>query len=152
VKEEHFSGLNKINQKQKNQMKGTYTLLIKVPKNIEVRIGKLGKINFKKGFYAYVGSALNGLEKRIERHLRKEKKLRWHIDYLLENAEIAEVIYAETDSRTECNIAGKLNENLESVKKFGCSDCKCKSHLFYHTNFSELNNMISEAFKKNKLQ
>jgi len=46
-------------------MKGTYTLLIKVPKNIEVRIGRLGKINFNRGFYAYVGSALNCLEKRI---------------------------------------------------------------------------------------
>lgn len=133
-------------------MKGTYTLLIKVPKNIEVRIGKLGKINFNRGFYAYVGSALNGLEKRIERHMRKEKKSYWHIDYLLEKAEIAEVIYAKTDSRVECNIAENLNKNLESVKKFGCSDCKCKSHLFYHTNFSELDNMISEAFEENELQ
>lgn len=133
-------------------MKGTYTLLIKIPENIEIQIGKLGKMSFKKGFYAYVGSALNGLEKRIERHLRKEKKLYWHIDYLLEKAEIAEVIYAKTDSRVECNIAENLNKNLESVKKFGCSDCKCKSHLFYHTNFSELDNMISEAFEENKLQ
>jgi Uri superfamily endonuclease len=133
-------------------MKGTYNLLIKVPKNIEVRTGKLGKINFNRGFYAYVGSALNGLEKRIERHLRKEKKLRWHIDYLLENAEIAEVIYAETDSRTECNIAGKLNENLESVKKFGCSDCKCKSHLFHCRDFDNLKDLILISFKENGLK
>ncbi len=133
-------------------MKGTYALLIKVPKNIEVQTGKLGKIKFKCGFYAYVGSALNGLENRVNRHIRKEKRLRWHIDYLLEKAEIAEVIYAETDSRIECKIAENLNKNFESVKKFGCSDCKCKSHLFYSETFSELNKLVSKAFEENKLK
>jgi len=133
-------------------MKGTYALLIKVPKDIEVRIGKLEKIKFKSGFYAYVGSALNGIEKRIERHMRKEKKLRWHIDYLLKNAEIVDVIYAETDSRVECNIAENLNKNLKFVKKFGCSDCKCKSHLFYSETFTELNKLVSKAFEENNLK
>jgi Uri superfamily endonuclease len=133
-------------------MKGIYTLLIKVPENIEIQIGKLGKINFKKGFYIYAGSALNRLEKRIERHMGKEKKKRWHIDYLLDKAEIVKVIYAETDARVECSIAGKLNQNLESIKKFGCSDCKCKSHLFYSINLNDLNNYVSNAFAENKLK
>jgi len=132
-------------------MKGTYTLLIKLPENIEIQIGKLGKINFNSGFYAYVGSALNNLEKRIERHKRKNKKFHWHIDYLLEKSEIVEVIYAETNSKFECNIAKKLNENLKCVKNFGCSDCDCKSHLFYHKNFNELENSILKAFDENKL-
>ena len=39
----------------------------------KIRIGSLGKITFKKGFYAYVGSAMNNLEKRVQRHLRKKK-------------------------------------------------------------------------------
>jgi Uri superfamily endonuclease len=133
-------------------MKGIYTLLIKVPENIEIQIGKLGKINFKKGFYVYVGSALNRLEKRIERHMRKEKKKRWHIDYLLDKAEIVKVIYAETDARVECRLAGKLNQNLESIKKFGCSDCKCKSHLFYSINLKDLNNHVSNTYAENKLK
>lgn len=133
-------------------MKGTYTLLIEIPEGIEIQIGKLGKINFKKGFYAYIGSALNGLEKRIGRHLRREKKFHWHIDYLLEKGKILGIIYAETDLRFECNIARNLNKNLEFVKNFGCSDCRCESHLFYHKNFNELKNRILEAFEKNNLK
>jgi len=132
-------------------MEGTYTILIKIQNNSIIRIGKLGKINFKKGFYAYVGSALNGLENRVNRHLRKEKKLWWHIDYLLEKAEIVEVIYAETDSKFECKIARNLYENSEFIKKFGCSDCKCKSHLFYSRDFDNLKNLTISAFRENKL-
>jgi len=37
-------------------MKGIYILLIRISKNIQVKIGSLGKINFNKGIYAYVGS------------------------------------------------------------------------------------------------
>ena len=51
----------------------------------EVRVGALGTLHFARGLYAYVGSAQNGLEKRIERHFRKEKLRFWHVDYLLAN-------------------------------------------------------------------
>jgi len=42
-------------------MKGSYILLIKLDEDKDIQIGKLGNISFKKGYYAYVGSALNGL-------------------------------------------------------------------------------------------
>ncbi|NOQ37998.1 DUF123 domain-containing protein, partial [archaeon] len=64
-------------------MKGVYVLIVKVDKDIQEKIGALGKIRFCRGTYAYVGSAQNGLEKRIARHLSKKKSLFWHIDYLL---------------------------------------------------------------------
>ena len=48
-------------------------MIINVRKDIKERIGALGKINFKKGKYVYVGSAQNNLEKRIARHLSKDK-------------------------------------------------------------------------------
>lgn len=38
-------------------MNGIYILLIEIDKNIQIEIGSLGKINFDKGVYAYVGSA-----------------------------------------------------------------------------------------------
>lgn len=60
-------------------------LVIKVEKDMQVSVGALGKLAFKKGLYAYVGSAQNNLEKRVSRHLRKEKRMCWHIDYLLDN-------------------------------------------------------------------
>jgi Uri superfamily endonuclease len=112
-------------------MKGSYVLLIELKTDKIIEIGKLGKLFFKKGFYAYVGSAMNSLNGRINRHLRLDKKIHWHIDYFLKHAEIINVFYKETNKKIECEIAGKLGEKLESITDFGCSDCKCKSHFFY---------------------
>ena len=112
-------------------MKGSYFLIIKVEKNIQISIGKLGIISFEKGYYIYVGSGLNSLEKRINRHLRNQKKIHWHIDYLLKYGKIIEVYYKENTTREECILAKKLEKKLMSINDFGCSDCKCKSHLYY---------------------
>lgn len=112
-------------------MKGSYLLVIKLEKESTIQIGKLGKIYFKNGFYVYLGSALNGLEQRINRHLRTSKKKHWHIDYLIDFADVIEIFYKETEVKIECEISSILNKNLFSIPGFGCSDCRCKSHLFY---------------------
>jgi Uri superfamily endonuclease len=108
-------------------MKGIYILVIEVSRNFSTH-----KFTFEKSFYAYVGSAQNSLEKRIARHLQKEKKLRWHIDWLLSSkfAKVKEIWVKEASRKEECKIAKILEEHFECVKNFGCSDCKCKSHLF----------------------
>jgi len=112
-------------------MKGSYVLLIRIDKDSSIDIGKIGKIDFKKGVYVYVGSAMNNIKHRIERHLKKEKKLHWHIDYLLEKSRIVNTYYRESNIREECKIANVLNQHLSFIPNFGCSDCSCKSHLFY---------------------
>jgi len=112
-------------------MKGSYVLLVELERDKEIQIGKLGNINFKNGFYVYIGSALNGLEKRINRHLRNNKKNHWHVDYLLKYGKIIDIFYNESDIKEECNFAKKFEEKLIPILDFGCSDCKCKSHLFY---------------------
>lgn len=112
-------------------MKGIYALIIKLDENKRIKVGKLGTIDFKKGYYMYIGSALNSLDGRINRHLRKDKKIRWHIDYLLNEAKINEILIFETTEKLECKFAKKMQKNLESIKNFGSSDCSCKSHLFY---------------------
>ena len=113
-------------------MKGVYILLINVGKNLQLKIGSLGKINFDKGKYAYVGSAQINLEKRIERHMSKNKKKFWHIDYLLGNkfTKIVDTFYKKSGKSEECRIASTLSKTELPVLKFGCSDCECKSHLF----------------------
>ncbi len=114
-------------------MKGVYCLFIEVLKPIKISVGKLGRIKFEKGNYVYIGSAQNNLEKRIERHLRKNKKKFWHIDYLLDNrnVKIKEVSYKLTESKEEeCKIARLISQYAKSIKNFGSSDCKCKSHLY----------------------
>ena len=115
---------------------GIYSLVIKLDREQKIKIGNLGVINFPKGFYFYTGSALNGLTKRIERHRRRQKKLFWHIDYLLnsKDAKIFHVIAIKTDKRLECHL-NQLVSKLENAKivaeGFGCSDCDCETHLFY---------------------
>ena len=93
--------------------KGIYVLIIELPENTDIHVGKLGTIKFQKGFYAYTGSALNGLSQRIERHLRKNKKFHWHIDYLLDKSDVLQVIYAKTSEKMECKIAGNLLKNSD---------------------------------------
>jgi Uri superfamily endonuclease len=50
-------------------------------------VGALGTLVFSPGRYIYVGSALNGIEPRVSRHLRTNGghlgSIHWHIDYLL---------------------------------------------------------------------
>ena len=114
-------------------MKGIYLLLIYLKKDSKIKVGSLGKIDFKKGYYIYVGSAQNSLEHRIKRHMSKNKKKFWHIDYLLlnKNAKIIDIFYKEAKKSEECKTASKLLKILTPIEKFGCSDCKCKSHLFF---------------------
>jgi len=114
-------------------MKGAYCLIIELKKDSSIKIGALGNIKFKKGLYCYVGSALNNLEKRIQRHLSKKKKLHWHIDYFLmnKNTSIKKVFYKQSNKKEECKIAKfVLKNSISSITKFGCFDYNCKSHLF----------------------
>ena len=46
-------------------MKGAYLLVMKLDKDVLIAVGKLGVLSFKKGYYVYVGSALQGLDHRI---------------------------------------------------------------------------------------
>ncbi len=125
-------------------MKGSYLLVIKKENDSIIRIGKFGEIDFKKGYFMYVGSALNGLEQRIQRHLRIHKKTHWHIDYLLTHAKILNVFYKENDIKEECIIAKELEKQLDFIPGFGCSDCTCKSHLFYGT-YNEIKHITERS-------
>ncbi|MEM2099425.1 MAG: GIY-YIG nuclease family protein [Candidatus Bathyarchaeia archaeon] len=117
-------------------MKGIYVLLLQVTSDIIVRVGAIGEIPFKKGLYVYVGSAQNNLEKRVQRHLKKEKHKFWHIDYLLDNSnvKVAAVFYKNACQTEECSIARVIGEKGRAVNSFGSSDCQCESHLFQINN------------------
>ncbi|MCX8205239.1 MAG: DUF123 domain-containing protein [Candidatus Nezhaarchaeota archaeon] len=102
---------------------------------MRLRPGRLGRTLLDEGVYAYVGSALSpgSLPKRVARHIVKEKKLRWHIDYLLTlpEANVEAVVAAEAIRRVECVIALLLMRSgfNQAIAKFGSSDCSCPSHL-----------------------
>ncbi|MEO2117028.1 MAG: DUF123 domain-containing protein [Methanocaldococcus sp.] len=133
----HFESiLKKFNFKKvsKNNIpneKGTYILKIKLKEGKKIKFGKIDRF-FKKGYYFYVGSAYGNsinLKNRIERHLRDDKKMHWHIDYLLKFGKVEEIYI--TNEKVECEVANEFIKKFDFVENFGCSDCKCKSHLFY---------------------
>ena len=120
--------------------RGIYLLFLKIEEDIELEIGSLGMQSLSKGSYIYVGSAFGpgGLEKRLYRHKRKEKKIFWHIDYLLnnENCRIKSIGKLYSDQKLECELNKAIhllfqNDGLYPIKGFGSSDCKCQSHLLY---------------------
>ena len=129
-------------------MKGCYCLIIHVKKYTEIKIGKLGPKKFKRGTYVYVGSAMNSLTSRVKRHLSDEKKLHWHIDYLLKNknSHIMEIIYNISDKKIECQISKNISKKTTGIKEFGCSDCDCESHLYYFKNKKEAIECVKTAY------
>lgn len=113
------------------QDRGSYIIILELQNEVVVDIGKLGSVSFSKGFYLYVGSAMNALSKRIERHRRLRKRPHWHIDHLRHHARLHAVLPIRSSDRLECLIADSVNEIAEwSIRGFGCSDCECESHLF----------------------
>jgi len=131
----------------------TYCLIIKLKKDSVISVGKLGRLNFQRGYYVYVGSALNSIDARIKRHLKSEKKLFWHVDYLLNslNTSVNEVIFEQSPDKWECTIADEISKKGIPPIKFGCSDCKCDSHLFYFESYEEAEKWILYAFNKFEL-
>ncbi|KPK88369.1 endonuclease [bacterium SM23_31] len=124
-------------------MKGIYCLVITVKKDSTIEIGASGSIHFVKGIYVYVGSAQNNIEKRVARHASKNKKIKWHIDYLLAHSDVKldKVFYKNAGKNEECETARLLSEFGEPVKRFGCSDCDCISHLFRVRSLKTLNEL-----------
>ncbi|MFO8102484.1 MAG: GIY-YIG nuclease family protein [Dehalococcoidia bacterium] len=121
--------------------RGSYLLLLYLDAGTRIAIGKLGRADFPAGYYLYAGSALGGLSPRINRHFRKEKKLHWHIDYLLFHAQILEVWGVYSNERVECHLARAaldLTGAAVPAAGFGSSDCRCRTHLVYLPDKPEL--------------
>lgn len=117
--------------------KGIYCLVFRNPA-MELPVGSLGNVKFDAGWHIYVGSALgSGGLKRVMRHIRlyrtKEGNARWHVDTLLLSplVMLSDIVYAVTDQPYECLLARGLDG--VAVRGFGCSDCRCYSHLMYRT-------------------
>ncbi len=126
--------------------KGVYQLLIRLDSDETISVGRLGTFTFPAGFYVYTGSAMNGLDARIARHLSKTKRFHWHIDYLLERSAIIRYAIRELEgckvgmlegclpARVECQISEETfaMDGARAVAiGFGSSDCRCASHLAY---------------------
>ncbi len=113
----------------------TYQLTISISKPVLIAIGKFGQYNFPAGEYIYTGSARQHIDARIARHLRAEKTLRWHIDYLL-NVPEASVIKVAQFAEPECEV-NQRTPGMLLINRFGATDCihGCGSHLKLTKNY-----------------
>lgn len=116
------------------QDSGAYLILVKIDEKRRIRVGKLGSLSFPPGWYVYVGSAAKGLTQRMARHLRKKKRFHWHIDYLRQHGAKTLALPIRSSSDQECAIVDSLSQVLSPHSPgFGCSDCTCRTHLFYRS-------------------
>ena len=110
---------------------GSYLTILHLPRKRVVEVGGLGPLHFPKGHYVYVGSAMRNLTARLARHARRRKRLHWHVDYLRQTAEHVTGLPIRASTREECTVAQALGRLLEpGPPGFGCSDCRCATHLF----------------------
>jgi len=133
-------------------MKGVYVLKLEIEKDTVIRVGRLGNILFKKGYYAYIGSALGtGGFKRVTRHFNvasgQNLTRKWHIDHLLPHSKVVSAVLIPAEVSIECSVAKAVGEFYVGIPGFGCSDCSCSSHLF----FSETDIMDQMISTCNKL-
>ena len=121
---------------------GTYALVVALGAELRLRAGRLGIHSLIPGYYVYTGSALGGLSGRLRYHLKLEKRLHWHIDYLLQEAVLAQIWYALGQLRLECTwnaIVKGLHGAISCIPGFGASDCQCCSHLTYFPTIPSFN-------------
>jgi Uri superfamily endonuclease len=119
---------------RKENDRGVYILFLELEKTQKIKPGRLAEADYKKGMYIYVGRARKDLQARISRHIRKEKKLFWHIDYLLRKAKLREIWTRENffdECRTVSNLHDFFPSPSQNHKGFGSSDCRCPGHLLH---------------------
>lgn len=115
---------------------GTYALVLRAPRGRTVRVGRLGALALRRGWYVYVGSAFGpgGLAARIRHHLRGGARPRWHIDYLREALGFVEA-WCTQDRRPREHLWASVLRGVEGcsipARRFGASDCRCAAHLFF---------------------
>lgn len=120
-----------------NCKSGTYLLEILLTERTEIKLHSKIHIFFP-GWYYYSGSAQKSLDKRVNRHIVKSKKVHWHIDKVttLKNSIINRIfVFCNTDKNNECfNISFMKSKGLKTnIMNFGNGDCinNCSSHLLF---------------------
>ena len=121
-----------------------YLIIYELDNRTHIQVGRLGGFWFPEGYYVYVGKDHRNIRARVSRHISKNKKPRWHIDYFSYYAlPIAMRLIPGENDLDECMISEQLlhlgGEIL--ISKFGSSDCGCPSHLIY---FKDLQTGLQE--------
>ncbi len=109
-------------------MDGIYLAGFRLRSTTQLQISTLDNPELEPGLYLYIGSGQNGVEHRLRRHFSEVDNKHWHIDHLSAESEPIGAVALELPSVYECVLARRIRG--EPVDGFGCSDCRCISHLF----------------------
>ncbi len=136
--------------KTSNGLSGIYHIIFEVESEFAIKIGAAGEYFFIKGFYVYTGTAQRALLARLERHIKKDKKVRWHIDYLSSHSAVsfrAAYYYEGEPAGNECRRNRKIINNADFyMPHFGSSDCRlCPSHLAGYFDYSRIIKSFEES-------
>lgn len=156
---------------------GVYVLRIEVREPLAVVFGRFrggDAVAIPAGEYVYVGSALGGLGRRLLRHATRTdgsghpvrtalvdqfglmppsvKRLRWHVDFLLDRPEAAlvQVFAIQTNRRLEPALAGWLMDRADMwmpAAGLGASDHRDHTHLLGVVSGSSLWSEFAEGVK-----
>lgn len=122
-----------------------YLLVLHNPVRRRLAVGRLGRLEFPPGYYLYVGSGGRYPVRRVQRHLRPGKPVRWQIDRLTTGPHRMKPVDAYLlPGKTECALARRLARKAAVMPGFGSSDCKCPGHLFHTPGLTELAGVLSE--------
>lgn len=117
-------------------MYGSYVVVFTVESTVMIEVGAQGEVEFAIGEYGYIGSAngQGGIESRVGRHLKtasgETENLFWHIDYVLDAAEISVTSVFYSQDIGECDVFECIsNKQSRPFASLGASDCSCESHI-----------------------
>ena len=113
---------------------GTYALILVSSQARCLRIGRLGSLALRPGWYVYVGSAFGrgGVRARLAHHRKRAARPHWHVDHLRLHTRLERVWYTHDPSRREhqwAQVMQQLPDAELPLHGFGSSDCACASHL-----------------------
>ena len=124
-----------------------YLLIIYIQDFKRIRVGSLGLIDLNPGCYVYIGSGGRNVYKRIDRHFRRAKKIKWHIDYLTTIVTSVKALIIWDELREE-DLYDIMAEKYNFIEGFGSSDKRSRSHLFYLGFKCDVDSLIKYLYSK----
>lgn len=108
-----------------------YLILFRADREVITNVGSLGNVVLTPGYYVYAGSAKKNMTARLKRHRKREKRSRWHIDYLRPHL-TWQGSFRLYDQEGECALVKALCSFTGAAavhNRLGSSDCRCKAHF-----------------------
>lgn len=113
--------------------RGAYAMVIDLTRPLVLEIPRYAGSILPAGRYVYCGSAYGagGIAGRVRRHLRADKKLRWHVDHLTHAGTVVDVM--PVIGGRECALLAAVLTTPGAhvpLRRFGSMDClSCPAHL-----------------------